>query len=630
MAKKKTPSVAPPKAVPALPSLFPWDFRIKSYILIIIGFVFYANSSLNQYALDDSIAIEQNDYVKQGISGIGKIMTTDAYDCFYRHQGADPKAQYSGGRYRPLCYVTFAIEQSLFGDSPFIRHLVNILCYMACIFVIFYFLSEFLLKKTPGGGDMAFLSALLFAIHPLHTEVVANIKSLDEILSLTLIISTFIFSLKYLASKKKKDLVIGLACFLLSLFAKEYAITLVVLLPLLFYLVGGKDPGKALAASFPYYIPVIIYLAVRNHAVGLPHAVSLKANDPLVDPLLYATNIEKLATKCYALGRDLKMLLCPYPLACDYSYSEITYKHFSDLSALLPPLIFVAITIWAIIEFRKKTVIAFLLLFFLACIALISNFLVELGGLLGERFLFHPSFAFLTIASYYGLNYLKKVAFQTRKNIVYAGTGVLMLASVAIVWPRNAQWKNDDSLFIHDVFVVPYNCLLNNDAGWCYLGLSESPANKPEQARAYLDSAKKYLYRGIAINKNYVAGFANLATAYFHLAIPDSARLYINKVRAIDRNYPLKKICGLTAGLYLNSAMYYGGQKQPYKGIEELKKGIDVQPDNADLWYNLGGAYYTLNLFDSARKAWSTTLQIKPDYVDAQRGLQALPQQKTQ
>src|SRR5579885_3648447 len=111
MAKKKVkPAVASkPSPAPALPSIFPWDFRLKTYILLIIGFVFYANSVLNQYALDDSIAIERNDYVKQGISGIPKIMTTDAYDCFYRQMGADPRAQYSGGRYRPLCYVTFAI-----------------------------------------------------------------------------------------------------------------------------------------------------------------------------------------------------------------------------------------------------------------------------------------------------------------------------------------------------------------------------------------------------------------------------------------------------------------------------------------------------------------------------------------
>src|SRR5581483_9106019 len=160
----------------------------------------------NQYALDDSIAIERNDYVKQGISGIPKIMTTDAYDCFYRQMGADPRAQYSGGRYRPLCYVTFAIEQSLFGDSPFIRHLVNILCYMVCLFLLFYFLHDFLLKKIPGGSDMAFLSTLLFAIHPIHTEVVANVKSLDEILSLTLIMCTFIYAMKYTNSSKRKDL----------------------------------------------------------------------------------------------------------------------------------------------------------------------------------------------------------------------------------------------------------------------------------------------------------------------------------------------------------------------------------------------------------------------------------------
>ena len=50
-----------------------------------------------------------------GFGGIGKILTRDAYDSFYTQGNA--AQQFSGGRYRPLSIITFAIEQQLFGST---------------------------------------------------------------------------------------------------------------------------------------------------------------------------------------------------------------------------------------------------------------------------------------------------------------------------------------------------------------------------------------------------------------------------------------------------------------------------------------------------------------------------------
>jgi tetratricopeptide (TPR) repeat protein len=623
MQKKKAEPVVKP--IPTVPALFPWDFKIKCYILLALGLMFYGNSLLNHYALDDSIAIERNDYVQKGISGIGKILTTDSYDSFYRQMGASSRSQYSGGRYRPLSLVSFAIEQSLFGDSPFIRHLVNVLMYLLCIFTIFYFLNNYLLKSIPGGSDMAFLATALFTIHPIHTEVVANIKSLDEIMSLTLIMSTFIFSLKYVADKKIKNLAIALVCYFLSLLAKEYAITLIALLPLLFYLIAHKKPVEAILTSLPFCGIVIVYLLMRFNAVGIPHGSSLPANDPLVDPFLYATHSQKIATEWWALGRYIIFLFFPYPLSCDYSYAEIPYHVFSQPSVWLSMLVYVAIIIWTVIEFLKKSVVAFVLLFFLACISLISNFLIELGAILGERLLFHASLAFTVLLSYYLLKWLKNVPIETKRIGMIIGFSLLAVICIIEVIPRNAQWNDDDTLFIHDVTVSKNSALLNNDAGWCYLGKSESKENTIPQAQAYLDSAKKYLYKALTINKSYMASFVNLATVYFHFSMPDSAKIYIDKVRQIYPNHPsLGKVSNLVGQLYLGKAMTLGGQQKPYEAIKELVKGVDVDPNNPSMWYNLGGAYYTVGKWDSARYAWSTTLQLQPDYNDAKRGLQAI------
>lgn len=602
---------------------------MKCYILLIIGFIFYANSIGNKYALDDSIAIEQNAHVQEGISGIGKILTHDSYDSFYKEMGAKSNAQYSGGRYRPLSLVTFAIEQTLFGNSPMVRHFVNVVMFLVCLLTLLYFLDKYLLKKVPGGSDIAFLSVVLFAIHPIHTEVVANIKSLDEILSLTLITGTFIFALKYNTTKKSKDLLYGLVCFLLALLAKEYAITLIILLPLLFYILADKSPMEAIRSSLPYYGVVFIYLMMRFNAVGVPHPTV--AHDPMVDPFIYATHSQKIATQFYALGWYMVRLFFPWPLSCDYSYAQIPYYNFSDISVILSLLLYVAITIWAFKELKKRSVMAFLLFFFLGCIALISNFVVDLGAVLGERLLFHSSIAFLVILSYYLLKFLQKIPLKTRSTLVMGCLSVLVVVCGAVTIPRNAQWKNDDSLFIHDVTICPSSALLNNDAGWCYVGLSESPKNKPEQARAYLDSARKYLLRAMKINKLYPACYVNLATVYFHYSMPDSAKYYLDLTKYYASNYPsIPRVSGFIAHLYLTTALAMGAQNKPREAIDDLRKGVELAPDSANIWYNLGGAYYTVHNFDSARYAWNMTLKINPNYTNAQRGLQALPQTNPQ
>ena len=201
-------------------------------ILALIGFIFYSTSLYNEYALDDGIIIHQNDHVIKGFKGIGDILTKDAYESFYRRMNATD--QLAGGRYRPLSVVSFAIEQQFIGhydnglypnrcwdlnknnvDDPeedlnldgvfnevdcqvkgaFMRHFNNMWTYiLGCIFLYLVF-RNYMFRDNQ---DMAFLSALLFLTHPMHTEAIANVKSRDEIFSLIFISLTFLYSFKYL------------------------------------------------------------------------------------------------------------------------------------------------------------------------------------------------------------------------------------------------------------------------------------------------------------------------------------------------------------------------------------------------------------------------------------------------
>src|SRR6185312_7631254 len=144
---------------------------------------------------------------------------------------------------------TFAIEQEFFGPVPVekadsvvrqsvaygvagpgqeklvknmhVRHFFNVMWYMLSVVVLLYFLRYIIFRNNP---IMALVAAVIFTAHPIHTEVVANVKSRDEIMSLLFMCLTFIFAFKYEDDKKNPGhLVAALASYLLAFLSKEYA-----------------------------------------------------------------------------------------------------------------------------------------------------------------------------------------------------------------------------------------------------------------------------------------------------------------------------------------------------------------------------------------------------------------------
>lgn len=605
------------------------DFRIQSLILILIGFVFYANSFFNEYALDDGIVIQKNEYVQQGIRGIPKILSTDAYDSFYKQMGA--KQQLSGGRYRPLSIVTFAIEQQFFGskekvkpadDVAMVRHILNVLLYIFSVILLLYFLRTFIFKDTTL---IAFFTCLIFLIHPIHTEVISNVKSRDEILSFLFIILTFIAVFRYRETKKTGQFFYGLLFYFLALLSKEYAITLLVLIPMLLYIVKGDTFIDSLLSSLPYFLIAGIYLLIRFKIVGV--GSTAPNPDVLNNPYMFATKPERWATKIEILNHYLKLLFYPTPLSSDYSYNTIPYTNFKNGYVWTSIVIHLSMIAATVVLFFRRNIIAFALAFYLLHLILISNFLMDIGATMGERLVYHSSFGFALIVGV-SINwcYQKSSTFAKNTDTIFA---VIVIAGIIffcerIVIPRNREWKNDTSLFIADAKTVPNSAMVNGNAGKAYIDLSEIPENKSIE-NDLINKAIYHLSKAVAIHKKYVNGYLNLGVAYFKLKDYEKAKSYWEIAAEIFPNNPfLKRNFALLGATYFSEAMKIGS-KQPQEAINFLKKAIEVDPTNVEYWYNLGGACYTAKDFEMAKTAWTKTLELDPNHAQAKQGMAALP-----
>lgn len=606
------------------------DFKVQAVLLAVIGLIFYANSFFNEYALDDGIVIQKNEYVQNGFKGIPKILSTDAYDSFYRQMNA--KQQLSGGRYRPLSVVTFAIEEGLFGtkgadkpgdDVAFVRHVLNVLFYIFSIIVLLYFLQNFIFKDTPLA---AFITCLIFLIHPIHTEVVANVKSRDEILSFLFVILTFIAVFRYRETKKTAQLGWGLLFYFLAFLSKEYAITLLVLIPMLLYIVRGESLKQSIIATIPFIMVAVLYLLIRFSIVGV--GSTTENPDVLNNPFKFATIHEKWATRIEILDHYLRLLFYPNPLSSDYSYNTIPYTNFQNGWVWFSILIHLSMIIGMIVLFFKRNILSFALAFYLLHLALISNLLMDIGATMGERLVYHSSFGFAIILAVFINWVLEKINSPEFKKVVGIVAALLICTWCgAKVIIRNAQWKNDDILFIADAETAPNSALVNGNAGKAYIDLSNLPENKARETEL-VNKAIEHLSKAISIHKDYVNSYLNIGVAYYKLKDYEKAKANWDIAKSIYPNNPfLESVYPMLGTAYYNEAMTIG-RDHPQEAMKLIEKAIEMDSTNARYWYDLGGANYMSGNYEKARSSWTKALELKPGYPEAIKGMQALTVEK--
>ncbi len=617
------------------------SFRMQAIIIGVLGIIFYFNSFFNEYALDDRPIIVENEFVKQGLAGIPKIFTSDAFESYFSKQNSGNPL--TGGRYRPLSIVTFAIEQQILGlpetDAPaannkeikpysisdeaqakaihdmHARHVVNVLLYVLSVIVLLYFLRTIVF---PGNYIVPFLTAILFLVHPIHTEVVANVKSRDEIMSLLFICLTFIYAFRYHDGRKQSSLIKALLCFFLALLSKEYAITLIVLLPLAFYLFRNESFGKGFRSLVPYLIPLGLYFAMRISVIsggkeGVPDNI-------MNVPYLYATGVQKIASIVAILLTYVQLLVFPHPLASDYSYNQIPYR---DLASPMfwASLVFYAGVIGAfLVLLRKRHVLAFALGFYLLNLLLISNILVNIGAPMGERLIYHSSLGFVMVVAWLLYNAFNKMLPGKTGQLALAGVaGIIVVCSAFKTIDRNKDWKNDKTLFLRDVEAVPNNNRILGNAGSACIDMGDPETDKQKQADWYRKGIK-FLDRSIAINPKFADAYQNRGVCYYKLGFADKA---VADWDSVKLHYPtnpnLAYLYSIASNYYFKHGIESGNAGRHEDAILNFRKAAHVTPQASDIWFNIGFASYSINKFSDAAEAFGICMRLDPKNVRAKQ-----------
>lgn len=476
---------------------FPVNYYAGIFIAV-VTFLIYMNTFRLNYALDDSAAITDNKFVQEGIRGIPDLMKTD----FWHFSGP------ALGYYRPLSLITFAIEYQFFGLSPHISHFNNVLLFTLTTFLLFLLLSRLF---SGYNFIFPFLISMLFALHPIHSEIVANIKGRDELLSFLNMILMLIFVIRYYDSKKRLFLWLSLLFFYFALLSKESAIAGILVLPLFLYYSGNLKFKDLLIKTFPFLFVIALFFIQK--AILYESIKVVVQSDNVNYP--YNNELVRSSSAFMMFLVFLKMLIIPYPLMHDYSYNQIPAVHWDNIRALLGLAGFLTVFIFGLSGLRKKTITGFGICLYFILISPAFGFILMRGGTFAERLLFTPSLPYCILLTFALIkltkaNLTKKISVtlssvRSLLFIIPIFLGIFILYSWDTI-SRNPAWKDSFTLFATDLKKGPDCSLVQYHYG-CEL-MNNYLREKDKVKR------NEYLNEGLVSIKNAIRIFPHFSDAY--------------------------------------------------------------------------------------------------------------------
>jgi tetratricopeptide (TPR) repeat protein len=469
--------------------------------------------------------------------------------------------------------------------------------------------------RLPDGLLLAIpaIITLLYLTHPIHTEVAANIKGCDELLSLLFVIATFNHIAAWLRRETMGNLAAAAGLFFLALLSKESAITCVAVIPLLAWFFAPRfSARRAALPTLAAGAAAALYLLIRT--MVLHSFMSSSAILPLNNSLVAAPDaISRFATAVMILGRYLLLLLFPYTLSFDYSYQQIPIVGLADPQAIASLLVMGAMVIYAIIRFGKRDLSAFAILFFVLTISIVSNIVFLIESVMGERFVYMPSLGFCIAAGVLLDRFLssRTPSPATSLRTLFAGNRALFIAAFAIAGlysartiVRNFDWKDDMTLSAKDVVTCPNSARIQYAyASYVLVGGAMKDPDPVRKARQ-LDDVIVHLERAVAL-------YPEFSRAYYHLGVAykekgDFARAVYNLEQARRYNNFDE------VDFFMALGLSYAGVKRYDSAVVAFQKAVSLNP-------KLGAAYVNVAINEDAMG----NLPAAIDYLN--RALQADP-----
>ncbi|MEL6592945.1 MAG: hypothetical protein AAFQ68_22790, partial [Bacteroidota bacterium] len=449
MARKKATSKPTPFWQRSIQALREAQILLIAGLLALIAILLYVPTTRYEYTFDDDVYTLKNEVIQAGLQRIDDIFGKGTV---YGFTGQN------FGTYRPITLLSFALEKSKNKPfSPHKSHTINIFLYGLCAFVLMLCLSK-MLSGLPWL--ISALICLLFVVHPVHTEVVANVKGREEILALLFGLTSIWLLFKAEGPKSWLWLTGAGISYSLALLSKENTLPWMLVFPMVLFLFTERSLRQRIGQSV-IFIGLALFFYYLRLLIFDPIPPGTGVSDSFINNFVMGADTfgERLATIVRVLGHYLSLLVYPHPLRPDYAYNQVPISNWADPWVYVILSLYVAIALgggWFLLKRHKA---AFGPLFYLITlsIAALSPLLFRNVAALAERFLFTPSlgFCFGLVAGGYWL----WQRYRVRKSPIplYAIVGLMCVAGAIKTSQQLPIWQDNETLFTYTTEVAPNN-----------------------------------------------------------------------------------------------------------------------------------------------------------------------------
>lgn len=530
----------------------------------------YINSLGGEFIWDDQSFVFNNMYIRH-LSNFVKFFTD-------HRSGAT--GELANDVYRPLSVLSFSIDYALWKLNSFGYHLTNVLFHSAnaiLVFILFMLLS--------GNFLVSFFGSLLFASHPVQTEVVSWVSGRSSVLFLFFYLMSLIFYIKYSKEGKRPLYLFSILLFSAAIFSKEMAATLPAILLIydIHFTEGIKFRAK-LSRCVPYIIILTCYVFLR---ITLLKKVG--QFDGWGNPLL------TFMTMSNVLVDYIRILIFPIKL-CAVGYPIPLVSSIGDVRFIFSIACIIAILASLPFFFKRHKIVSFAIFFFFITLLPVMN-IIPIKALEAERFLYLPSIGFCLLTAYiFSVLGGKLTQPLTRRATVAIAIAVVILMGYSTrTILRNEDWKDEIVISRKTVEASP-------KSAWALMALGANLIERDKYAEAipHLEKAVK-LSRGYELARN-ALGECYLRVGRFQDAINEFEQIVeLNPMAVNTRN--------MLGVAYANLKKYTEAEKQ-------FKIALKKNPEFLNAHLNLGRLYELKGDYLNAVKQYFIILQYTYDPQD--------------
>jgi len=547
----------------------PWVNALVFFILFLSTLAaYYPSLSGNFVDIDDLGYVPDNEYIRDlSWGGIYRIFTSVImFDYF------------------PLQLLSYAIDYSLWGINPFGYRLTNLLIHVGNAFLVYLFFRHLL----RGRLWLALAGSLMFALHPVNVESVAWISERKSLLSLFLLLLSFLTYIRYLDGESKRGAyAISLAIYFLSLLAKVSSVVMPLLL-ILYDICWTSRPRREWIKD---KVPFLILSGFFSWLVMYIHQMQRTIPDIHGGHMVYS-----LLTMVNLVVEYLLSLLVPVYLY--FYYETLIVKSFWEYQFFLSLSLLCLLLFLAIRWYRENRPLFFCVLWFFIPLLPVMN-LVPLDVMRADRYLYLPSIGF----SFFLILGLQKILALSSREIRWVTVGIfcLILGTFSFVTEKQSTiWKSSFTLWSHVLEQLPtrakpYKRLGNvaRDAGQRDLAIfyyREALLRDPKEPSALNDLGELYLNQG---------------------KMKEAGELFQRALKS-DPNYP---------DAYNNMGIIYAEMGEDTQAIAAFEKAMKEKISYATAANNLGVIYRKQRNIQKSIAYFQKAIKADPTFTPAQANL---------